>query len=90
MIRGLSPYPAAWCTFKDAEQEWSVKIYDTKMELSNHNEKMGAVISTKKEMKIAVEGGFIQIVSIQFPGKKKMLIHELLNGMTFSEEAMVF
>ncbi len=90
LIRGLSPYPAAWCNMKDGEQEWSVKIYDTKLEISDHNEKIGAVISTKKEMKIAVEGGFIQIMAIQFPGKKKMLIHELLNGMTFSDQAYVF
>jgi hypothetical protein len=38
-------------------------------------------------MKIAVENGFIQIVSLQFPGKKKMNASELLNGIAFSEEA---
>jgi methionyl-tRNA formyltransferase len=37
-------------------------------------------------MKIAVENGFIQIVSLQFPGKKKDT-SELLNGIAFSEEA---
>lgn len=90
LIRGLSPYPAAWCNMKDGAQEWSVKIYDTKLDISEHNEKIGAVISTKKEMKIAVRGGFIEVLSIQFPGKKKMLIHELLNGMAFSVETYVF
>jgi len=90
LIRGLSPYPAAWCNFKDGEQEWSVKIYDTKMEAVDHNETVGAVISSKKEMKIAVEGGFIHVLAIQFPGKKKMFIHELLNGMAFSENAKAF
>jgi methionyl-tRNA formyltransferase len=34
-------------------------------------------------MKIAVEDGFIQIVSLQFPGKKKMMTTELLNGIFF-------
>ncbi|MEO8517202.1 MAG: methionyl-tRNA formyltransferase [Flavobacterium sp.] len=90
LIRGLSPYPAAWCNLKDGAQEWNVKMYDTKLENTEHKEKIGAVITTKKEMKIAVEGGFIQVLSIQFPGKKKMLMHELLNGMTFSGEAYVF
>lgn len=90
LIRGLSPYPAAWCNLKDGVQEWSIKIYDTKLDISEHKEKIGAVISTKKEMKIAVLGGFIQVLSIQFPGKKKMFIHELLNGMAFSGEAYVF
>ncbi len=90
LIRGLSPYPAAWCQFKDESQEWPIKIYDTKMEIAEHNEQAGKVISTKKELKIAVDGGFIKVLSIQFPGKKKMLIHELLNGMTFSDATYAF
>ena len=41
-------------------------------------------------MKIAVANGFIQIESIQFPGKKKMKTAELLNGIQFSEEARAY
>ena len=32
--------------------------------------------------------GFIKVNSLQFPGKKKMQTHELLNGITFSENAI--
>lgn len=88
LIRGLSPYPAAWCYFKDNDQEWSVKIYQTIFEPITHSHTIGALISTKKELKIAVKGGFLKIVSLQFPGKKRMLTHELLNGITFSEKAI--
>ena len=87
LIRGLSPYPAAWCFIKDNNQEWNVKIYESKMVRENHNEKTGQITATKKEMKIAVSGGYIQILSLQFPGKKKMAASELLNGMVFSETA---
>lgn len=90
LIRGLSPYPAAYCFFKDGDLEWNVKIYEVTKEVVNHDYELGSVISTKKEMKIAVSGGFIHLVALQFPGKKKMLIHELLNGMTFSNQAKVF
>jgi methionyl-tRNA formyltransferase len=38
-------------------------------------------------MKIAVKKGFIQILNLQFPGKKRMTTQELLNGIRFSEEA---
>jgi methionyl-tRNA formyltransferase len=41
-------------------------------------------------MKIAVKNGFIQVLSIQFPGKKKMSTSELLNGITFSEGAKAY
>ncbi|GAA4774403.1 MULTISPECIES: methionyl-tRNA formyltransferase [Flavobacterium] len=87
LIRGLSPYPSAYCFFKDGDEEWNVKIYEVRKEVVDHDLEFGSVVTTKKEMKIAVSGGFIHVISIQFPGKKKMLIHELLNGMTFSDQA---
>jgi methionyl-tRNA formyltransferase len=87
LIRGLSPYPAAWCFIQDKNEEWNVKIYETKIVLEDHNYTIGSLICTKKEMKIAVENGFIQVLSLQFPGKKKMNTPELLNGITFSAEA---
>lgn len=90
LIRGLSPYPASWCFFKDNEQEWNVKIYESKIISEQHQENIGKLISTKKEIKIAVKDGFIQILSLQFPGKKKMNTSELLNGMNFSENAMIY
>ncbi|MCF6130773.1 methionyl-tRNA formyltransferase [Flavobacterium wongokense] len=87
LIRGLSPYPSAWCFFKDKGEEWNVKIYDAKAVLENHSYNIGSIIATKKEIKVAVKDGFIQIFSIQFPGKKKMQANELLNGVAFSERA---
>ena len=90
LIRGLSPYPSAWCFFSDKKEEWNVKIHEAKLISENHNFKIGSVICTKKEMKIAVKNGFIQLLSLQFPGKKKMNTAELMNGMTFSEDAKAY
>jgi methionyl-tRNA formyltransferase len=90
LIRGLSPYPSAWCFFRDKNEEWNIKIHEAKLISESHNLTIGSVICTKKEMKIAVENGFIQVISLQFPGKKKMNSAELLNGMLFSESANVF
>lgn len=85
LIRGLSPYPAAWCFFKDRDLEWQVKIYESKFEFENHKETIGKIISTKKELKIAVTGGYLHVLVLQFPGKDKMSTTALLNGMHFSE-----
>jgi len=90
LIRGLSPYPASWCFISDKNEEWNVKIYESKILPEKHNHTTGKIICSKKEMKIAVQDGFIQILSLQFPGKKKMTTAELLNGITFSEEAKAF
>lgn len=88
-IRGLCPYPAAWTTIKDGENEWNVKIYDSTFSEEVHIHKIGQICIEKKEMKIAVSNGFIQIASLQFPGKKKMQTHELLNGTSMSANAYV-
>jgi len=88
-IRGLSPYPVAWCFIKDTNQEWNVKIYESKISIEKHSLPIGTIQTNKKEIKVAVSNGFLQIVSLQFPGKKKMTASELLNGMTFSDEALV-
>jgi methionyl-tRNA formyltransferase len=90
LIRGLSPYPSAWCYFSDANTEWNVKIHEAKIMFEDHEYSPGSILCTKKEMKIAVENGFIQILSLQFPGKKKMSASELLNGITFSALARAY
>lgn len=89
LIRGLSPYPSSWCFFADKNEEWNVKIYEANLIKEEHPYAVGSIICTKKEMKIAVKDGFIQILQLQFPGKKKMSTSELLNGISFSEEAKV-
>jgi methionyl-tRNA formyltransferase len=89
LIRGLSPYPSAWCFFQNKNEEWNVKIHEAKMILENHSMVTGSLICSKKEMKIAVKDGYIQVISLQFPGKKKMTVSELLNGISFSEATKV-
>lgn len=88
LVRGLSPYPAAWCFFQDNGQEWNVKIYETLFIKEKHDKIVGSIIADKKEISVAVKDGYIKIESLQFPGKKKMTSRELLNGMNFSGEAM--
>lgn len=87
LIRGLSPYPSAWCYIKDGNEEWNVKMYEATLELVSHDLNVGTIITTKKEMKIAVKNGFLHILNLQFPGKKRMNTSELLNGISFSAEA---
>lgn len=90
LIRGLSPYPAAWSFLKDKNEEVSIKIYEAKPILEAHNLEIGSLISTKKEIKIAVIDGYIQLLSLQLPGKKRMSVTELLNGISFSDNAKVY
>lgn len=89
LIRGLDPYPAAWTILINGEQELKMKIFKTHFEEDAHNDKVGTVIATKKELKIAIENGYLKILELQLPGKRKMQTSDLLNGFTFETDAKV-
>lgn len=87
-IRGLNPYPAAWCTLKNNNEERStVKIYNCNYVIEKHSFENGTIISSKKELKISASNGYLNIYEMQLAGKRKMEIKSLLNGFTFEENS---
>lgn len=87
LIRGLNPYPSAYTILTDNGNEYNIKIHDVTYTIEEHDFKPGKFIASKKTIRIATNDGFIEILSLQFPGKKKMKTAELLNGMQFSDNA---
>jgi len=87
LIRGLNPYPSAYTILTDNGNEYNIKIHDVTYTIEQHNFKPGKFITAKKTIRIATNDGFIEILSLQFPGKKKMQTAELLNGMQLSDNA---
>jgi len=75
-IRGLSPYPGAWCLLKDKV----LKIYKSEKVLETHSYTPGTFIKEDHSLKIAVTDGFIQLLELQPEGKKRMSAVEFLNG----------
>lgn len=86
-IRGLNPYPAAWTNIKNGEEEISAKIYGVEKENTNHDLEIGKIVTSKKELKVAVKNGYLIIKEIKLSGKKLLDIPSLLNGFTFEENA---
>ncbi len=86
-IRGLNPYPAAWTTIKNGEEEISAKIYGATKDFSPHDLAYGTIITSKKELKIAAKDGYLIIEQIKISGKKLMDAKSLLNGFQFDKEA---
>lgn len=86
-VRGLSPYPAAWSSLKNNNDVLDIKIYTVEKEIKTHNLEIGSIIATKKEVKVAVQNGFIKIIDIKMPGKRTMDIKSLLNGYEFKNDA---
>lgn len=80
-IRGLSPYPAAWTTIKDANgTEFALKIYETELPSEIVVGEPGAVVATKDTLTFACADGSIEVKSIQLAGKKRMTTAEFLRG----------
>ncbi len=88
LIRGLSPYPGAWCFFETNATEIVVKITEALFEAEAHTLPIGQIVTSKKEIKIAVSDGFVRIIKLQLPGKKSMTASEVLNGMAIPETAV--
>ncbi|WP_299222819.1 methionyl-tRNA formyltransferase [uncultured Aquimarina sp.] len=87
LIRGLSPYPASWCSLYNKGEEVSVKVYNAEMENQDHNFDIGKVIVEDSTIKVAVKNGYVILNKIQLPGKKAMDAKALLNGYTFYKDA---
>lgn len=90
LIRGLNPYPAAWCYFFNGKKDEKVKIYQCKKESYDHNLENGSILIEDKKLKVAVEDGYLIIEELQLPGKRKMDVKSLLNGYVFLKEAKFF
>jgi methionyl-tRNA formyltransferase len=85
MIRGLSPYPAAWTILRNLStgQETELKIFFAEAESDNALQTPGTILSDgKKFLRIACSDGWIRITELQIAGKKRMKVEEFLRGFT--------
>ncbi|MGZ0016930.1 methionyl-tRNA formyltransferase [Yeosuana sp. AK3] len=86
-IRGLSPYPGAWCYLMNNNDTVNVKILKSSREFFEHNTPIGHIISNKESLKVSVKKGYIIIEELQLPGKRNMAVKSLMNGYTFDVDA---
>jgi len=88
LIRGLSPYPAAFCTIKNnGENLQTLKIFKSKFETSSHQKANGLLIVDKNTIKVYCQNGILEILELQLEGKKRMASVEFLKGFRFNESA---
>ena len=89
LVRGLSPYPAAWTPiFKDGAEIASAKIFVTHYELANHGVAPGTMRSDGKSyLAIAAADGWVYVDEMQLAGKRRMAIREILLGWSCSDKS---
>ena len=86
-IRGLSPYPTTWAELVNPEGVITpLKIYQSEKVVEAHSLTPGAIRTNGKNiLEIAVNDGFIRILSLQLSGKKRMSVKDFLNGTKIDE-----
>ncbi len=79
LVRGLSPYPAAWTEFQDK----TCKIFKTTFEDANLQGLQSGEWKTdgKTYLKFQTGNGTLSVIELQLEGKKRMKIDELLRGL---------
>jgi methionyl-tRNA formyltransferase len=78
LIRGLSPYPAAFCQLQDKV----LKIYRATAEEKPISGKPGDILTDNKTyLKFACHDGLISVLELQLEGKKRMKVDEFLRGV---------
>lgn len=76
-IRGLSPYPGAYTMLRGK----MLKIFESEKIITQHHHATGEFITdNKSSIQFTTSDGFINVLSLQAEGKKRMTAEEFLRG----------
>jgi methionyl-tRNA formyltransferase len=90
LVRGLSPYPAAWSELVKSDELLSMKIFKTEKEVTEHDYTVGTLLTDARSfLKVACVDGFLSILELQLAGKKRMPIRDFLLGFKNIADYMV-
>jgi len=89
-VRGLSPFPGAFFTLEMPDGELlQIKVLRSAIETAGTVLTHELITDGKSELKISAKNGFLRILELQLPGKKRMKTEELLRGFRFPAEAVL-
>lgn len=89
-IRGLSPYPAAWTTLADRQgnEVTTLKIFATSEPQpmgAGEQPAPGTIQADRKRLRVACADGWLEVLSLQQSGKKRMDTDAFLRGFALTD-----
>ena len=90
-VRGLSPYPAAWTelVLPDGNRQ-VVKVYETEKVFKEHTLPVGYIDTDGKNyFRVAVKDGYVNLITLQLAGKKRMSVGDFLRGYRHTEGSLM-
>jgi len=89
LIRGLAPAPCARSLLRKDSADFSFKIFESRPETIKHNMNPGEIITDGKHfIRIACRDGFLNVISLQLEGRKRMNSEEFLRGFKLEEHTI--
>ncbi|PLX15916.1 MAG: methionyl-tRNA formyltransferase [Salinivirgaceae bacterium] len=80
-VRGLSPYPAAWASFKRNNKPFTAKIFAGKFHRETPTKPIGTVVAENGNFGVVLPKGLYEITEIQPQSKKRITGEEFLRGL---------
>ncbi|MCM1517713.1 MAG: methionyl-tRNA formyltransferase [Pseudoflavonifractor sp.] len=85
LVRGLSPYPAAWIEMTNGTDSHQVKIFTTSIAESKRDGlRPGTITAEDGHLYITTGDGRIEVLELQLAGKRRMTAAEFLRGFDIS------
>lgn len=89
-VRGLSPFPGAYFFLNvPGSEPMQVKVLRSAVETAATEHTHALHTDGRSALKISAANGFLHILELQLPGKKRMKTAELLRGFRFPDGAVL-
>lgn len=91
LVRGLSPYPAAWTTLAEEGKESATDVKIIRTAISRRdgtNCEPGRIVTDGRTLTVGCGDGCVEILELQPAGKKRMTAAEWLRGVHLGKPRM--
>lgn len=90
LVRGMSPFPGAWCTWKEADRPpMHFKILRTRITGHSTDSPSGTVELADGKILIACGDGILEALEVQPEGKRRMDASEFVRGIRSSSDIVL-
>lgn len=86
-IRGLCPHPGAWTQLKNGGEPERVKIFKCKIDTHSAEAPAGSLLKLEKRLLARTSDGWLEVLEMQLPGKRRMFVEDILNGLEIQNSA---
>ena len=86
-IRGLNPYPAAWTELENHGTVSLLKVYRSEFSDLTEPGIPGQIKVLGRKWHVCAGDGWMELLEIQLPGKRRMAVSDALNGLELDKNA---